>query len=175
MSYTKKVFIGVAVFFAAIIIVSIATAGHKHPTANKATVTPTATAPTAPSQPSTTPPATQAPPPPATTQAPAQDTVTFEITGNAPNGVVQPTFTYGPAGSTYTGYVGLDKTQPIPSTPPSYYAINAQLSDAGGNITVKILVDGKVVSQGNTSSADGIATAEIVQNPITSTWQDVNS
>jgi hypothetical protein len=116
-----------------------------------------------------------APAPSPSPSTPAPDTVTYEITGDAPSGVISPSITYGPSGSTLPGTVPMDVTQDIPSNPPSYYAINAQLSDAGGSITCSILVDGKVISQATAQGADNICTAEIDQNPITNEWENTNA
>jgi len=56
---------------------------------------------------------------------------------------------------------------------PAYYSLQAQLQ-GGGNVTVKILVDGKVISQGTASGGYNIAMAEISQDPLTGGWESDN-
>lgn len=99
-------------------------------------------------------------------KAPAAETVTYEVAGSAAD------VTYGPAGSDYSGSVPLNVTKPLGT--PSYYAISAQLQ-GGGTVSCKILVDGKVISQGTASGGYQIASCEIVQDPLTGGWQDTNS
>jgi Protein of unknown function (DUF732) len=103
------------------------------------------------------------------------DTVTYVVTGNAPSGYIDPTIDYGPAGSEFTGSVPMDVSDPIPSSPPSYYSINVQLSDAGGSVTCELQVDGVTISQSSAQGADQIASCEIGQNPTTGAWENDNS
>jgi hypothetical protein len=69
----------------------------------------------------------------------------------------------------------MDVTQDIPSSPPSFYAISAQLSDGGGSITCSISVDGQMISSGTAQGAANICSAEISQDPVSGQWQDDNS
>ncbi|HWG01618.1 MAG TPA: hypothetical protein VG164_07195 [Trebonia sp.] len=62
----------------------------------------------------------------------------------------------------------------IPSSPPSYYAIQAQCQQ-GGSASVLIRVDGVQISSGVANGAYNIASAEISQDPISGQWQDDNS
>jgi hypothetical protein len=101
--------------------------------------------------------------------------VTYWVSGNAPSGVISPTVTYGPEGGQISGTVPMDISQPIPAIPPDYYAIDAQLSDAGGSIQCAIDVDGQQISSGVASGADQICSAEISQDPVTGAWEDDNS
>jgi hypothetical protein len=105
--------------------------------------------------------------PPPTTQAP--DTVTYVVTGSGPADV-----TYGPAGSNFTGGVPMRVTKDIPSQPPAYYAIDAQLQ-GGGSVSCKILVDGKVTSSASAQGGYNIASCEISQDPLSGGWTDTNS
>lgn len=102
-------------------------------------------------------------------------TVTYIVTGNAPAGYIDPSIDYGPAGSDFTGSVPMNVSDPIPSSPPSYYAIDVQLSDAGGSVTCELQVDGVTVSQSSAQGADQIANCEIGQDPITGAWENDNS
>jgi Protein of unknown function (DUF732) len=102
-------------------------------------------------------------------------TVTYVVTGNAPAGYIDPSVDYGPAGSDFTGSVPMNASDPIPSSPPSYYAINVQLSDAGGSVTCELQVDGVTISQSSAQGADQIADCEIGQDPITGAWENDNS
>lgn len=102
-------------------------------------------------------------------------TVTYVVTGNAPAGYIDPSIDYGPAGSDFTGSVPMNVSDPIPASPPSYYSISVQLSDAGGSVTCELQVDGVTISQSSAQGADQIATCEIGQDPITGAWEDDNS
>lgn len=171
---------GALIVLIVIIIAATAGGGGSKPVNSPAPAAPSPSAPAAaPSTPAPAP-STKAPAPTSapTTPAPstqAADTVTFKVTGYAPKGYMDPSITYGPAGSTENGWVGMNKTVTIPSKAPMYYAINAQLSDAGGDITVQILVNGKVVSSGHASGAANIASAEISQDLFSGDWQDTNA
>ena len=101
--------------------------------------------------------------------------MTYETSGSAPSGTISPTITYGPAGSSTNGTVPMDITNTIPASPPAYYAIDIQLSDAGGSASCTIQVDGQNISTANTSGADNIATCEIVQDPTTGAWVNANN
>jgi hypothetical protein len=96
-------------------------------------------------------------------------TVTFIVYGDGSAVNV----TYGPAGSNDTGTEPMNVTDTIPSSPPSYYAISAQLQ-GGGSVSVIIKVDGQQISGGVANGGYNIASAEIGQDPITGQWQDDN-
>jgi hypothetical protein len=102
-------------------------------------------------------------------------TVTYIVSGNAPAGYIDPSIDYGPAGSDFTGSVPMNVSDPIPSSPPSYYSISVQLSDAGGSVTCELQVDGVTISQSSAQGADQIANCEIGQDPITGAWENDNS
>jgi len=55
-----------------------------------------------------------------------------------------------------------------------YYSLTAQLQ-GGGRVTVKILINGKVISESDATGGYNIATAEISQDPLTGEWTDTNS
>ena len=80
--------------------------------------------------------------------------------------------TYGPAGSDSSGTDPMDVTATLGS--PAYYALNAQLQGAG-TVTVTIDMDGHEVSTGTANSGYNIATAEVVQDPVTGAWEDANT
>jgi hypothetical protein len=101
---------------------------------------------------------------PASSAAAAQ-TVTYVVSGSHAD------VTYGPAGSDSSGTVPMNVTKPIAA--PAYYAISAQLQ-GDGTVSCKILVDGKVVSQGTANGGYNIAQCEIVKDPISGQWQDTN-
>jgi hypothetical protein len=56
---------------------------------------------------------------------------------------------------------------------PSYYSVTAQLQ-GDGSVTVKILVDGTVISSGTATGGYNIATAEISQDPLSGQWTDTD-
>jgi hypothetical protein len=89
-------------------------------------------------------------------------------------GTCDPQITYGPSGSDDNGYAGMDTTMAIPSSPPSYYAIQAQCQQ-GGSASVLIRLNGVQISSGVANGAYNIASAEISQDPLTGQWQDDNS
>ena len=151
----KWVAIGLAAFIALIVIVSVATAGHQNGSND---VAPNAQASTGSSAPVASP----------STSAPSKtsSTITYVVTGSPAD------VTYGPAGSNYTGTVPMRTTRLLGHA--SFYAISAQLN-GGGAVIVEILVNGKVVSKAHASGSYNIASAEIVQNPITDEWEDANS
>jgi hypothetical protein len=98
----------------------------------------------------------------------AAATVTYVVTGSSAD------VTYGPAGSSLSGSVPMRKTATIPSSPPGYYSIDAQLNGSG-TVTCEILVSGKVVSKATASGSYNIASCEITQDPFSGAWQDANS
>jgi hypothetical protein len=136
-----------------VIIVAASSAGSKTPT------TPAVTIPTV----SANAVASMAVPAPTPTQT--EQTITFEVTGSNAD------VTYGPAGSNLTGTVPMHVTRKLGD--PAYYSIEAQLQ-GGGNVTVKILINGKVVSKAEASGGYNIAMAEISQDPLTGGWQSDN-
>lgn len=96
----------------------------------------------------------------------AQQTVTVIVTGD------QADVTYGPAGTDLSGTVPLDETAVIPSDPPAYYAVTAQLQ-GGGTVSCEIEVDGKVISQGTAAGGYEIASCEISRDFL-GQWEDDN-
>jgi hypothetical protein len=122
------------------------------------TITPTPSAP----QPA------QAAPPPSPSAA-GNGTVQFVAYGSC-----DPQITYGPSGSNDNGYVGMDVKMAIPSSPPSFYAIQAQCQQ-DGTASVLIRINGVQISSGVANGAYNIASAEISEDPITGQWQDDNS
>ncbi len=96
----------------------------------------------------------------------AARTVTYVVTGSPAD------VTYGPAGSSLTATVPLDKTVPLGT--PAYYSVSAQLQ-GGGAVACKILVDGKAVSSAQATGSYNIASCEISPNPLTGSWEDTNS
>jgi len=103
---------------------------------------------------------------PKTNQAAATQTITYEVTGSSAD------VTYGPAGSTLSGTVPMKITAKLGD--PIYYSLQAQLQGAG-SVTVKILINGIVISQGTASGGYNIATAEISQDPFSGQWTDTNN
>jgi hypothetical protein len=117
---------------------------------------------------SSSPPAASQPAAPAQTQAAAApDTVTYVVTGSDAD------VTYGPSGSNQAGSVPLNQTADIPSDPPLYYAVQAQLQ-GGGTVSCQIEVDGTVISSSTASGGYNIAQCEIGQDPLTGNWEDDN-
>jgi hypothetical protein len=98
----------------------------------------------------------------AAAKAPAAETVTFQVEGSPAD------VTYGPAGSNFSGSVPLNVTNPLGT--PIYYAITAQLQ-GGGQVSCRILVDGKVISQSTASGGYNIADCEISQG-FTGGWHN---
>ena len=94
-----------------------------------------------------------------------QQTITYEVTGSPAN------VTYGPAGSSLSGTVPMKVTAKLGD--PLYYSLQAQLQ-GGGSVTVKILVNGTVISQGTASGGYNIAMAEISQDPLSGQWTDTD-
>jgi hypothetical protein len=168
----KILFLSIGGFIVLILVIAVATsAGHSSSSTpgtsnsaaaggNQAVSQPTAQAPTTPTP---------------TTPSPTQSTVEYIVTGNAPSGDIDPTVTYGPDGSDTSGAVPLDVSRPIPSNAPDYYAITVQLSDAGGNVTCEIKVNGQVIDQESAQGAYQIANCEISQDPFSGQWQNTNS
>lgn len=101
---------------------------------------------------------------PAATKAAAAQTVTYEVAGSTAD------VTYGPAGTSLSGSVPLHVTKPLGT--PLYYSISAQLQ-GGGDVSCKILVDGKVISSSEASGGYNIAQCEISPG-FTGGWQDTN-
>jgi hypothetical protein len=97
-----------------------------------------------------------------------QQTVTVIVTGDDEAQV-----TYGPAGTNLTGTAPMEETAVIPSDPPAYYSVQAQLQ-GGGEVSCEIEVDGKVISQATATGGYNIASCEIGQDPLTGQWEDDN-
>ena len=98
--------------------------------------------------------------------AAVKQSVTFVVTGSPAD------VTYGPSGTSVQGTVPMRITKPLGS--PLYYSIYAQLQ-GGGEITCKILVDGKIIAQSVASGGYNIAQCEIGQDPLTGQWTDDNA
>jgi hypothetical protein len=101
-------------------------------------------------------------------QSPSKRTVpliTYVVTGTATGAQV----TYGPEGTDLTGHVPMRITKHLGTA--MYYAIQAQLQ-GGGHVTVKIEINGKVISSGTADGGYNIAMAEISQDPVTGQWED---
>jgi len=94
------------------------------------------------------------------------ETVTYVVRGTAAADV-----TYGPAGSDFTGSVGMRVTRPLGN--PSYYSINAQLQGYG-SVSCKILVDGIAISSSTAQGGYNIASCQIGQD-ATNSWVDENA
>jgi len=92
-------------------------------------------------------------------------TLTYEVIGSAAD------VTYGPAGSTLSGTIPMKVNVKLGNA--IYYSLTAQLQ-GGGRVTVKILINGKVISESNATGGYNIATAEISQDPLTGEWTDTN-
>jgi hypothetical protein len=97
----------------------------------------------------------------------AVPTLTYEVIGSSAADV-----TYGPAGSTLSGAIPMKVNAKLGNA--LYYSLTAQLQ-GGGSVTVKILINGKAISQSNATGGYNIATAEISQDPLTGEWTDTNS
>ena len=110
-------------------------------------------------------------PEPSQSSSPASGNGTVEFVAY---GTCDPQITYGASGSDDNGYAGMDTTMAIPSSPPSYYAIQAQCQQ-GGSASVLIRLNGVQISSGVANGAYNIASAEISQDPLTGQWQDDNS
>lgn len=100
-------------------------------------------------------------------EIPVVNTVTYIVTGTGGADV-----TYGPAGD-FNGQVPMNVTANIPSAPPVYYAINAQLQGEG-TVSCTIEVNGQAISTATASGGYNIAGCEIGQDPITGQWQNDN-
>lgn len=153
-----KALAGLFIFAGVIIIIIVAanSGGSPSPSGGAATA---GTQPSA-SAPSATPKA------PATKAAATKQTITYEVTGSAAD------VTYGPAGSSLSGTVPMKVTAKLGD--PVYYSVTAQLQ-GGGSVTVKILIDGTVISHGTATGGYNIATAEISKDPLSGQWADTNS
>ena len=97
----------------------------------------------------------------------AVPTLTYEVVGSSAADV-----TYGPAGSTLSGAIPMKVNAKLGNA--IYYSLTAQLQ-GGGSVTVKILINGTVISESNATGGYNIATAEISQDPLTGEWTDTNS
>jgi hypothetical protein len=97
-----------------------------------------------------------------------RNTVEFIVSGSPAD------VTYGPSGSNIQGSVPLDAKEHIPSTPPVYYAVSAQLNGSG-TVSCEIKIGGRVISSGTASGSYNIASCEVVQDPISGGWQDANT
>lgn len=104
-------------------------------------------------------------------------TVTPQVITFRVNGASSAQVSYGPAGTSVTGKspmsVSQDLVTPdlgVTGSSPLYYALTAQLQGSG-TVTVAILVDGQVISQGTASGGYGIALAEISPDPVTGGWR----
>lgn len=100
------------------------------------------------------------------TQAPAAETVTFEVSGSDAQ------VTYGPAGSDTSGTVPMKVTEQLGD--PVYYALTAQLQ-GGGTVSCEIEVGGKVISRATASGGYNIASCEISPDPVNGGWEDTNA
>ena len=139
-----------------IIAISVATSHGSGSTPTAGTPGATQAAQSSPSAPAST----------AASSAPAQkQTVTYIVTGSPAD------VTYGPAGSDFSGSVPMKVTKPLGN--PDYYAIDAQLQ-GGGDVSCKIEVNGKVISQATASGGYNIASCEISQDPFSGNWEDTN-
>ena len=108
-----------------------------------------------------------APAAPATTPVAAvKQTVTFVVTGS------QADITYGPAGTSVSGTVPMRVTKPLAN--PLYYSLSAQLQ-GGGEVTCKILIDGKIIAQSVASGGYNIADCEISRDILSGDWADTNA
>jgi len=104
---------------------------------------------------------------PATSAAAAvKQSVTFVVTGSPAD------VTYGPAGTSVSGTVPMRITKPLGN--PMYYSLQAQLQGSG-QVTCKILVDGKIISQSVASGSYNIADCEISQDMLSGEWTDTNA
>lgn len=104
---------------------------------------------------------------PATSAAAAvKQSVTFVVTGSPAD------VTYGPSGTSVQGTVPMRVTKPLSN--PVFYSLYAQLQ-GGGEVTCKILVDGKIISQSVASGGYNIAQCEISQDPLSGQWSDTNA
>jgi len=110
--------------------------------------------------------ATQGAAPATSAAAAVKQSVTFVVTGSAAD------VTYGPSGTSVQGTVPMRVTKPLGN--PVFYSLYAQLQ-GGGEVTCKILVDGKVISESVASGGYNIADCEISQDIITGQWSDTNA
>jgi hypothetical protein len=152
-----KALTGLFVFVALTIVIVAAHSGGSLSSSGGGTADGTQPAPSAPAA---------AAAPKSTRAAAAAQTVTYEVTGSSAD------VTYGPAGSTLSGTVPMKVTAKLGD--PIYYSLQAQLQ-GGGSVTVEILVNGIVISQGTASGGYNIATAEISQDPLSGQWTDTDN
>lgn len=96
-----------------------------------------------------------------------KQTVTFVVTGTPGADV-----TYGPAGTSVSGTSPMRVTKPLAS--PVYYSLQVQLQGSG-QVTCKILVDGKIISQAVASGGYNIADCEISKDMFSGEWSDTNA
>lgn len=135
-------------FVLLIVIIVSATAGSSH-------------------TPTPTPSATGAPPAAAAAKAapkPAQDKVTFVVTGSDAD------VTYGQGGSEYQGHSPMSVTWK--ANPNDTYSIDATLNGSG-SVAVKIEVNGKEISSGTATGEYQDASAAISQS-FGGHWEDLN-
>lgn len=149
----RKILIGIAIGIFAIIVISIAAS----PGSSKGT--PAAAQSSAPA--TAAPAATHSS---AKARPAAAPKVTYVVTGTPGADI-----TYGPAGSSLSGHSPMRVTRKLGHA--LYYSIQAQLQGSG-EVTVKILIGGKVISKAVASGGYNIAMAEISQNPLTGKWED---
>lgn len=150
-----KALTGLFVFVGLITIIVAANAGGSSSSSGGTAATGT--------QPGTSAPAAA---PKATQTVTTAQTITYEVTGAAAD------VTYGAAGSSLSGTVPMKVTAKLGD--PIYYSLTAQLQ-GGGSVTVKILIDGTVISQGSATGGYNIASAEISQDPLSGQWVDTNN
>lgn len=96
-----------------------------------------------------------------------KQTVTFVVTGTPGADV-----TYGPAGTSVSGTSPMRVTKPLGN--PMYYSLQAQLQ-GGGQVTCKILVDGKIIAESVASGGYNIADCEISKDMFSGQWSDTNA
>lgn len=100
--------------------------------------------------------------------APPQ-TVTYTITGSAPEGI---DITWGTDSSNHAAH-SLPFTETVPldnSGGVLYYDVTAQLQGSG-DISCQISVNGKVLKTGSASGGYNICMTEVTKDPFTDTWQ----
>lgn len=112
-------------------------------------------------------PAAAAPATSAVAKTSGKQTVTFVVTGTPGADV-----TYGPAGTSVSGTSPMRVTKPLGN--PVYYSLQVQLQ-GGGQVTCKIEVDGKIISQAVASGSYNIADCEISKDMFSGDWTDTNA
>lgn len=91
-------------------------------------------------------------------------TVEFIVTGSPAD------VTYGHGGSTSHGTVPMHLTKPL-NGGASDYTLTAVLGNSG-HVTVKILVDGKLIAKATAEGLYQSADAVITKNPFTDQWEN---